>query len=257
MNGSPVAGLVRGWVRVYTRGLPAELRDARRDEVDGDLWCELEEAAALGRPGRSRRSDMLLRLLFGVPADISWRLAYHGNAPSGLERRSSTRTRILGLLAIVAVSSLAAQLILSSLIGEDAFWTWGGALVLMFGWMISFPAAALGVAWLVQDRVGPIGRFGAIVAMLGLFTMFAGFVSPIFVGSAMLMWDLARIGVISRLVPIVHVAIAIVSVATASKFIVDLPSLFGAPLLILYLLTWIAIGVSMIRGVPLGQARSG
>lgn len=26
MNGSPVAGLVRGWVRFYTRGLPAEVR---------------------------------------------------------------------------------------------------------------------------------------------------------------------------------------------------------------------------------------
>ena len=37
MNGPGVTTLVRGWVELYTRGLPADVRAARRDEVDDDL----------------------------------------------------------------------------------------------------------------------------------------------------------------------------------------------------------------------------
>jgi hypothetical protein len=259
MNGSPVAGLVRGWVDLYTRGLPADARAARRDEIDDDLWCEHAEAAAAGRSARSLDADLFLRLLFGLPADVSWRLASRNGAPAAsLERRSSTSTRILGLLVIVAVSSLGAQLILSGLLGEIAFFSSAGALVLLLAWMISMLAAALGLAaWLFQHRVGPLGGLGAIVVTFGMLTMFAGFAAPIFVGSAMLTWDLARIGVVSRLVPIVHVATAVVAVTTAIGFVIGAPGVLVGVLLILYMLTWIAIGVSLIRGVPQAQARSG
>ena len=103
MNGSPVATLVRGWVDLYTRGLPADLRDARRDEVADDLWCEQDEAAAAGRSARSLDADLFRRLLFGLPADVSWRLAYR-RAPTAasLAKSSSMSTRTLGTLAIVA-----------------------------------------------------------------------------------------------------------------------------------------------------------
>ena len=53
MNGSPVAGLVHAWVDLYTRGLPADARAARRDEIADDLWCEHAEAEASGRSSRS------------------------------------------------------------------------------------------------------------------------------------------------------------------------------------------------------------
>jgi hypothetical protein len=256
MNGSRMAALVRGWAGLYTRGLPAQLRDARRDEVDDDLWCQHEEAAALGRPARSLGAEMFLRLLLGMPADISWRLADHANAPVSLERRSSMGTRIVGLLTIVAVLLLMSGMFLSSLVGEDALWAWGGALVIAYGWMISFIAAALGLALLFQDRVGPLGGFGAIVVTFGTLTTMGGFIAPIFVGSAMLMWDLARIGVVSRLVQIVHVATAIVVVATAIGFNAGMPGQVGGALVILYLLTWLWIGVSLIRGVALPRATS-
>ena len=67
MNGSPVATLVRGWVDLYTRGLPADLRDARRDEVDDDLWCEQDEAAAAGRSARSLDADLFRASCSGCP----------------------------------------------------------------------------------------------------------------------------------------------------------------------------------------------
>jgi len=244
MTGSPVAGLVRGWVRLYTGGLPAELRDARRDEIDDDLWCEHAEAAAAGRSARALDADLCLRLLFGIPSDISWRLAYRrAPTPSSLERSSSMSSRTVGVLAIVAVASLVAQLILSTLIGEQAFFSWGGSVILLVAWIVSFPVSVVGLAWLVHDRVGPLGRLGVLAVTVGVFTMFAGFIVPVFVGSAMLTWDLARIGVISRIFPIVHVATVVLA-------IVGVPGGFGGALLILYLASWIAIGMSLIRGVP-------
>ena len=67
MNGSPVARIVRGWVDLYTRGLPADARASRRDEVADDLWCEQAKAAAAGRSDHSLDADLFLRLLFGIP----------------------------------------------------------------------------------------------------------------------------------------------------------------------------------------------
>ena len=33
-----VTGLMRGWVRLYTAGLPPDRRDDRRAEIASDLW---------------------------------------------------------------------------------------------------------------------------------------------------------------------------------------------------------------------------
>jgi hypothetical protein len=77
------ATLVRRWVGLYTRGLPAEVRDARRAEIESDLWSQSEEAALLGRAQRSVGTEMLARLVLGIPADIGWRQTHRrGNAPS-------------------------------------------------------------------------------------------------------------------------------------------------------------------------------
>ena len=102
MSGRSV-GLVGGWVDLYTRGLPAELRDGRRDEIAGDLWSQFEEAAVIGRSERATANEILVRLVAGIPADISWRFAHRGGNP--VEARPSddrTGTVGLGLAAIVA-----------------------------------------------------------------------------------------------------------------------------------------------------------
>ena len=65
--------LVRGWVWLYTLGLPLETRNARRTEIDSDLW---DQAHTWGvhRPSTSGdASSVLLRCLRGVPADLLWR----------------------------------------------------------------------------------------------------------------------------------------------------------------------------------------
>ena len=43
-----VIKLTRWWVRVYTAGLRADRRDARRAEIDSDIWEQQRYAEATG-----------------------------------------------------------------------------------------------------------------------------------------------------------------------------------------------------------------
>ena len=75
----PVATrLVRAWTRVYTYGLPQAERSARRAEIDSDLW-EFEHDP--GAPqGRWAATQMLARLLIGIPDDLAWRMDVRATA---------------------------------------------------------------------------------------------------------------------------------------------------------------------------------
>lgn len=69
-----VLALVRAWVRLYTRGLPADLRDARRAEIECDVWEQRrDEQSRRVRPSASAL-HVLGRVLRGAPSDLSWRL---------------------------------------------------------------------------------------------------------------------------------------------------------------------------------------
>jgi hypothetical protein len=280
MTGSPVAALVRGWAGLYTRGLPADVRAARRDELDDDLWCEHEEALATGRSRRALDAELALRLLFGIPADISWRLTYSGGATRPIpDRRPSTSTSVLGVLAIVGGLIWGILFILFIPYG-DAVWTGGFGVLGVAGSVgaaIVFSAVALGLAWRFQDHVGPLGAVGAVLVMLGAAMSLVGFLVVFAIGSTMLMLDLARIGVLSRTVTFAHVAGAI-AVVVASVFAERFdeltfsvtvteawPALAGAAagralmvgVLAPYVLSWIAIGASLLRGVRAVRVTSG
>jgi hypothetical protein len=110
------AALVRGWVALYTLGLPDGVRARRRGKLAADLAEEaadaVRRATLAGLAGRR-----LLRLVMGMPADLAWRLL---DAPAMAAELREHRpwvppTRwILGLLAIAAIGT-------------------GGALVLVAG----------------------------------------------------------------------------------------------------------------------------
>jgi hypothetical protein len=148
----------------------------------------------------------------------------------------------------------------------DALWASGGGIVLLLGSFVAFPAAALGLAWQFHDRLGRLGLVGAILVTVGTALIIlaidlgpvprAGFV-VLPVGSAMLMWDLARAGVARRaaitqlLALIVLIGLGLLnpgqSIAAGIAIVV---ALFA------YLLSWVAIGVSLFRGVPQVQTTS-
>lgn len=269
MNGSPVAGLVRGWVSLYTRGLPADARAARRDEIDDDLWCEHAEAAAAGRSARALDADLALRLMFGIPSDISWRMTFRAErAPTSPPRSTSVDPRVIGAFAIIGGLAWEMLMILAIPVGGDALFAEGGALVVVgfYAGVVAFPATAFFLAWLFQDEVRLVGTFGALLVMQGVIILgFSSFFLPLAAGSAMLTRRLAGIGAVPPFVPVVQAATAILfTIGLSLGLWFDLWSgpgiqsrALAAVLFAPYLLSWVAIGVSLIRGVPLPQARSG
>ncbi len=75
-------GLTRWWVRLYTKGLPPERRDARRAEIESDTWEQGELAEKCDQPPFATTVEMVARMLLGVLSDITWRVQ------AGLSTRS-------------------------------------------------------------------------------------------------------------------------------------------------------------------------
>jgi hypothetical protein len=96
-------GLVRAWTRLYTAGLPAELRDRRRAEIESDVWESCREPR-----GRTVAGQMLVRLLLGVRDDLAWRGSC--GEPSRIVRAA--------LIAGIATMVLAATLLV--IVGRSA-----------------------------------------------------------------------------------------------------------------------------------------
>ena len=69
-------GLVRAWTRLYTARMAPEARDARRNEIESDLWEFHEDARRRGASPAGIALHMLLRLALGAPDDLLWRAEF-------------------------------------------------------------------------------------------------------------------------------------------------------------------------------------
>ncbi|HEX6474993.1 MAG TPA: hypothetical protein VF114_07910 [Candidatus Limnocylindria bacterium] len=254
MNTSAVASLVRGWVDFYTRGLPDDVRATRRDEVADDLWCQHEEAALADRSSSSLSVEMFLRLLLGVPSDLSWRWSRLGGAgASAPERRSSMATRVIGALAIIGGGSwLIAAFV--ALIRQSAD---GGIPILTVGGVFGLAGALVGLTFRYQDHLSPLawlmGELAAIAVVMG--TMGAYTLMPLLpIGSAILIRELGRADILPGRHEIVHPITALGMSVLLVIMLLDWQVLatqqWLMALAIPYLLSWIAIGASVLRGVP-------
>ena len=65
--------IVRGWTRLYTARLQPIVRDARRAEIESDLWELHEDARRRGATPAGIAVHMLLRLVLGSVDDLAWR----------------------------------------------------------------------------------------------------------------------------------------------------------------------------------------
>lgn len=72
------AALALRWVRIYSLGLPAQIRQRRLQQIESDAW-EQEADSLRNGLGPTRASfDIFERTLRGVPADILWRFQLEG-----------------------------------------------------------------------------------------------------------------------------------------------------------------------------------
>ena len=103
--------LVRAWTRVYTWQMPADEREARRSEIESDLW-ELQHDADT-RAGTGAALHICARLFLGVPDDVLWRVEHVTDARDLLVRRTMA-------LTVVAAFVTTALWILPACISRDA-----------------------------------------------------------------------------------------------------------------------------------------
>src|SRR3990172_3428227 len=69
-----IVGCARTWVGVYTLGLAAAVKEARRREIDSDVWEQQWLASRRGESVHGTAGEILTRTLFGIFDDIMWRL---------------------------------------------------------------------------------------------------------------------------------------------------------------------------------------
>jgi hypothetical protein len=143
--------VAEGWVAFYTRGLPGEVRDARRAELRSDLFEHRRHASANGH-GRLRWSVQVGgRVVRGMADDLWWRFAQHasGRPTAAAERR---RQLFAWLFDWVVSPAFAIGVLLSNWLSSSPL-RLGGALVAVF----------VVLALLRIRLVGPISNESALM----------------------------------------------------------------------------------------------
>ncbi len=67
------ASVVVFWTRVYTAGLPAAIRDRRREEIGADVREQLEDARSRHERPATTAALLISRMARGAWHDVSWR----------------------------------------------------------------------------------------------------------------------------------------------------------------------------------------
>lgn len=159
------ARVARWWTRIYTAGLPDHLREARRAEVESDLW----ESLADGAPSH----HILARTALGLPDDLTWSLTVMDTSTR------ATTTWSVGTLLALALAWIWLTLAPQSLAMQASRWAFPAAsifhllgMVLFLGMRLVLDLRVTGWAFggaAVSDvvkRVGPWSLLGAILTVV-------------------------------------------------------------------------------------------
>jgi hypothetical protein len=124
------------------------------------------------------------------------------------------------------------------------------------GGMVVVAMATAGLVFRYQDQIsgagalaGSIGSVGGILGLLGSFPML--FLFP--AGTVLLVWDLARARVLSGRLAAAHVASAIGFLVPIAALMSNTPVGVAMVLALAYPVTWLAIGLSLLRSAPVTQ----
>ena len=165
MSPRAAAGVARWWTRVYTAGLPDHLREARRAEVESDLWESLVD----GAPSH----HILARTALGLPDDLTWSLTVMDTSTR------TTTTWSVGTLLAFALAWIWLSIAPQSGAMQASRWAFPAASVFHLLGMVLFVGMRLVLdlrvtGWAfgstamseVVRRVGPWSLVGAIVTVV-------------------------------------------------------------------------------------------
>jgi hypothetical protein len=172
MSPRTAADVARWWTRFYTAGLPEPLREARRAEVESDLW----ESVADGAPSR----HILARVALGVVDDLSWSLTFMDTTTR------HTAGWSIGSLAVLGVAWLWLSQAQPSALMRESTWAFPVALVnhlvglvLLVGMRLPLDLRLIGWAFegvpvsQLASRTAPFALVGAIVTIVSGMALYA------------------------------------------------------------------------------------
>jgi len=261
VSGKRSAALVRRWVALYTRGLPADVRRDRRDEIEDDLWSQLSDKENAERAAATRR-DVLARLVLGIPDDITWRIAQRRVGPRRrpIERSQAVNTRFAAVLAILGGVGWTIFGILAA-IGGSQWWAngqWDSRLLAIVP-ILAFSAVCFVVVGAYPDRLSAwaasLAVIGAVLGAMAPFGLPFGIVAlPI--ASALLVYELGRDGVLPSAAAWLHVAGSVVMLGFTVWILAGMalgwwnwrgPEGNSLLAVVPWALSWVAVGRSLWR----------
>ena len=145
------AVVVRAWTRAYTARLDPTVREARRAEIDSDLWEHAQGASEAAADRRSVAGQILARCLLGIAADLAWRSQMAAGPGRLVKEGVSMNDRVKQdwwIPAPIALICIGALVVLAHIVGDGFESVWSRT---TSGWNPS-----------------PLERVGA-VALLGFF----------------------------------------------------------------------------------------
>lgn len=168
----------RSWTSVYTLGLPRAVRERRSAEIESDLWEQQTAAGAERESPVDTGFEILARVLLGIPADVTWRVAAgRANAPSNAKDQGARTmfTKLLASLATVFTVFAGAWFIFVA-IGRSADSAEGFAVPLL-GAGLALLAGGVAAFWSV--RIGTALVAAGALTIVFLFPWMAGMTLPL------------------------------------------------------------------------------
>ena len=103
MTPERMAELVAGWVRLYTRNLPAPVARRRIAEIDADLHDHIAHERAHGTADPRIALSVAARMLRGLAADASWRGRVLARSSTSKEVMKMTETSYIRVAVVTAM----------------------------------------------------------------------------------------------------------------------------------------------------------
>ena len=172
MSPRAAAVIARWWTRLYTSTLPDDLRDARRAEVESDLWESLSDGAS------SRH--ILARVALGLADDLTWSLTFMDTTTR------HTAGWSLGSLVVLGAAWLWLSQMPQIAVMRTSIWAFPVALVnhliglvLLVGMRLPLDLRLMGWGFQgvpvsqIANRTAPFALAGAIVTIVSGMALFA------------------------------------------------------------------------------------